>query len=68
MTPKENSAPAKKFSQPQADAKRIVENSQKPGNPATITKSSQGSNVDYMKSIQGKPEFREYRRKMLSGG
>lgn len=64
----EKVAPASKFSKPQADAKRIVENSQKPGNPATIAKSSNGSNMDYLKSIQGKPEFREYRRKMLAGG
>lgn len=59
---------ASKFSRPQADAKRIVENAQKPGNPATIAKSSQGNNIDYLRSIRGTPEFREYRKKMLSGG
>lgn len=59
---------ASKFSRPQAEAKRIVENSQKPGNPASIAKATNGSNLDYLKSIQGKPEFREYRRKMLAGG
>lgn len=68
MPREEKSAPASKFSRPQAEAKRIVENSQKPGNPATIAKAAQGSNLDYLKSIQGKPEFREYRKKMLAGG
>lgn len=63
----EKVAPASKFSRPQAEAKRIVENAQKPGNPATISKAVNGSNADYLKSIQGKPEFREYRRKMLAG-
>lgn len=61
-------APAQKFSRPQADAKRIIENSQKPGNPATIAKAANSTNVDYLKSIQGKPEFRDYRRKMRAGG
>lgn len=61
-------APAQKFSRPQADAKRIIENSQKPGNPATIAKAANSSNEAYLKSIQGKPEFREYRRKMRAGG
>lgn len=65
--PKET-APASKFSRPQAEAKKIVENAQKPGNPATIAKAANGSNLDYLKSIQGKPEFRDYRRKMLAGG
>lgn len=63
----EKVAPASKFSRPQAEAKRIVENAQKPGNPATISKAVNGSNADYLKSIQGKAEFREYRRKMLAG-
>jgi hypothetical protein len=64
--PHDQVAPASKFIRPQAEAKRIVENSQKPGNPATIAKTSNGSNADYLKSIQGKPEFRDYRRKMLA--
>ncbi len=66
--PKENVAPVQKFSSPKTDAKKIVENSQKPVNPATIAKASQGSTQEYLKSIQGKPEFREYRKKMLAGG
>jgi len=68
MPKEEKSAPASKFSRPQAEAKKIVENAQKPGNPTTIAKAVNGSNIDYLKSIQGKPEFRDYRRKMLAGG
>lgn len=68
MPKDEKSAPASKFSRPQAEAKKIVENAQKPGNPATIAKAANSSNMDYLKSIQGKPEFREYRRKMLARG
>lgn len=58
---------AKGISNPKADAKRIVENSMKPGSPAVIAKSPNLNNVEYMKSMAGKPEFREYRKKMLSG-
>ena len=65
--PKEQTAPASKFRSPQAEARKIVENAQKPGNPSTISKGSNGSNQDYLRSIQGKPEFREYRKKMLAG-
>ena len=68
MPQEEKIAPAQKFSRPQADAKKIVENSQKPGNPATIAKASPGSNLDNLKAMQGKPEFREYRKKMLTRG
>lgn len=66
--PREEVAPAKKFSDPKADAKRIVENSQKPGNPSTIAKPANMSNADYLRSIGGKAEFREYRKKVMSGG
>lgn len=65
--PKEETSTSK-FRDHKADAKKIVENSQKPGNPATIAKSAQSSNADYLRSIAGKPEFREYRKKMLAGG
>ncbi len=68
MPKDEKVAPASKFSRPQAEAKKIIENAQKPGNPATIAKAANGSNMDYLKSIQGKPEFRDYRKKMLTGG
>lgn len=66
--PREEAAPTKKFSDPKVDARRIVENSQKPGNPATIAKPAQAGTADYLRSIAGKPEFREYRKKMLAGG
>lgn len=66
--PKEEKTPADKTKNPKADAKKIVENSHKPGNPHAISKTSSMSNADYLKSIAGKPEFREYRKKMLSGG
>jgi len=66
--PKEEVASAKKFRDPQAEAKKIVENSQKPGNPSTIAKPANQSNADYLRSIGGKPEFREYRKKLLAGG
>jgi hypothetical protein len=49
------------------DAKRIVENSQKPRSPVEIGKSAQPSGTEYLKSIQGKKEFREYRQKVLRG-
>jgi NADH dehydrogenase/NADH:ubiquinone oxidoreductase subunit G len=50
-----------------ADARKVVENSQKPRSPVEIGKSAQLSGVEYLKSIQGKKEFREYRQKMLKG-
>lgn len=68
MPKDEKVAPPSKFARPKDEAKKIVENSQKPGNPATIAKAANSSNMDYLKSIQGKPEFREYRKKMLAGG
>lgn len=49
------------------DAKRIVENSQKPRSPVEMGKSAQPSGTEYLKSIQGKKEFREYRQKVLRG-
>lgn len=52
---------------PATDAKRIVENANKPRSPADIGKSARPSGVEYLKSIQGKKEFREYREKMLRG-
>jgi|SRR6187551_861260 len=65
--PKEN-APSSKFSRPKDEARKIVENAQKPGNPATISKAANGTSLEYLKSIQGKPEFREYRKKIMAGG
>jgi hypothetical protein len=50
-----------------SDAKRIVENSQKPRSPVEVGKSAQPTGTEYLKSIQGKKEFREYRQKVLRG-
>lgn len=50
-----------------SDAKKIVENAKKPGSPAANAKSANLSNVDYLRSIAGTKEFREYRTKMLQG-
>lgn len=50
------------------DAKRIVENSKKPGNPATVGKPANMSPGDYMLSLRGKSkEFREYREQLRRG-
>ncbi len=49
------------------DAKRIVENSKKPGNPTTVGKPANMSQGDYMKSMRGKKEFSTYRRELLQG-
>lgn len=47
------------------DAKKIIENAQKPGSPAGVGKSGQLSGSDYLKSIAGTKEFREYRKQLL---
>lgn len=44
---------------------KIVENAQKPGSPASQAKSSQPSGADYLKSIAGTSDFRDYRKKLL---
>ncbi len=49
------------------DARRIVDNANKPRSPNEVGKSAQPSGTEYLKSIQGKKEFREYRAKMLRG-
>lgn len=48
-----------------AEAKKIVENAQKPGSPIGVGKSQQLSGHDYMKSIAGTKEFRDYRKQLL---
>jgi len=63
--PKEE--PTDRFKNQKTDAQRIVENSKKPGSPVTVAKGSQANNADYLHSIRGKPEFREYRRNLLAG-
>ncbi len=50
-----------------ADAKRIVENANKPRSPAEAGKSAQPTGTEYLKSIQGTKEFREYRAKVRQG-
>jgi hypothetical protein len=52
---------------PSVDAQRIVANANKPRSPNEVGKSAQPSGTEYLKSIQGKKEFREYRAKMLRG-
>lgn len=49
------------------DGHRIVQNAHKPRSPAEVGKSAQPGGMDYLKSIQGKKEFREYRQKLLQG-
>lgn len=49
------------------DGRRIIENSQKPRSPVEVGKSARPEGFEYLKSIQGKKEFREYRQKVLRG-
>lgn len=49
------------------EGKKIVENSQKPRSPVEIGKSQQPGSTAYLKSIQGKKEFREYRTRLMRG-
>lgn len=49
------------------DGRRIIENAQKPRSPAEVGKSARPEGVEYLKSIQGKKEFRDYRQKVLRG-
>jgi hypothetical protein len=50
-----------------SDTQRMVNNSQKPRSPTEIGKSARPEGTEYLKSIQGKKEFREYREKVLRG-
>lgn len=59
--------PVTKKSTGPSDAKKIVENAAKPRSTADIGKSAQPAGMDYLKSIQGTKEFREYRKKLLRG-
>lgn len=47
------------------EAKKIVENAQKPGSPIGVGKSQQLSGADYLKSIAGTKEFSDYRKQLL---
>ncbi len=49
------------------DGRRIIENAQKPRSPTEVGKSARPEGVEYLKSIQGKKEFRDYRQKVLRG-
>ncbi len=49
------------------DGRRIIQNAQKPRSPAEVGKSARPEGTEYLKSIQGKKEFREYRQKILRG-
>lgn len=58
--------PASRVTQ-NTDGQRIIQNSQKPRSPVEIGKAAQPAGVEYLKSIQGTPEFREYRKKLRAG-
>lgn len=61
-------APARKAQQSAADdAKRIVDNSKKPGSPTTVGKPANMSNKDYLLQMRGTKDFREHRQKLLHG-
>lgn len=49
------------------DGRRIIENAHKPRSPSEVGKSARPEGVEYLKSIQGKKEFNEYRQKVLRG-
>ena len=49
------------------DGRRIIQNAQKPRSPAEFGKSARPEGAEFLKSIQGKKEFREYRQKVLRG-
>ncbi len=49
------------------DGRRIIENAQKPRSPIEVGKSARPEGTEYLKSIQGKKEFRDYRAKVLRG-
>lgn len=49
------------------DVEKLIENSRKPRSPMESGKSAQHSQMDFLKSIQGKKEFREYRDKVRRG-
>jgi len=62
FTPKPAPTPQKS-----QDARRIVDNAQKPGSPAVAGKSATASRVDYMRSIRNSSEWDEYRSKVRRG-
>lgn len=50
-----------------SDGQRIVQNAHKPRSPTEIGKSARPEGMEFLKSVQGKKEFREYRQKVLRG-
>jgi hypothetical protein len=52
---------------PTQDGRRIIQNAQKPRSPAEFGKSAKPEGAEFLKSIQGKKEFRDYRQKVLRG-
>lgn len=50
-----------------SDGQKIIQNANKPRSPHEVGKSAQPGGTEYLKSIQGKKEFREYREKVLRG-
>lgn len=50
------------------DGQRIIQNAHKPRSPTEVGKSARPDGMEYLKSVQGKKEFREYRQKVLQGG
>lgn len=49
------------------DGQRIIANAQKPRSPTEVGKSARPEGAEYLKSIQGKKEFREYRQRVMRG-
>lgn len=49
------------------DGTKIVQNMQKPASPVSLAKAASPNNMEYLRSIQGKKEFREYREKVRRG-
>ena len=49
----------------QTEGQRIVQNSQKPRSPAEVGKAANPGGVEFLKSIQGGKEFREYRQQVM---
>lgn len=52
---------------PVSDGHKIIQNAHKPRSPVEVGKSQRPDGTEYLKSIQGKKEFREYRQKVLRG-
>lgn len=59
--------PAGRTQSSNMDGQRIIQNAQKPRSPVEVGKSARPEGMEYLKSIQGKKEFREYRQKVLRG-